>query len=285
MKGILFFFGFFLSLQFAAQDKIYLLNGQKLEGKVIELSSEKITYQNGSESCKIDVKLVLLIEFFDGRTQIFNSPGKDLYQPAKLHPERKTGNPGIILQNEFSINTLSLFNSDVSLYYEYRLNPKKLGLGVIGTYNFNQYATSPNAFIAVLSNGKKLYDAGAFINFYMGNIYSKHNGFFGLMLKYTAFTFSAVKEDSVYNNNTLTINISYKAARSYQLSTLFIMGLHSSITENLFIKPSLSFGFFFLNSLYKQQFNYLVSDPQSGNIADYSVLPKASLNICVGLSF
>jgi hypothetical protein len=285
MKWHLVYFGLLICLRLNAQDKIYLLDGQKLEGKVSEISQQKITYMVGKFSNEIPVDKVLLIAFHNGRTQVFHASEKDLYQAGNVRPERKEGPSRINFQNEFYINTLALYNADVSLHYEYRLSSKQMGLGILGTYNFNIYATAPNAFIAVLSNGKKLYDAGAFVNFYASTLQSKQKLFYGVMFKYTEFTFSAVKEDSIYINNTLNINVSYQPARSSQFSTFFNLGFHSDVTETFFIKSSFAIGFFILNGVYKQQFNYSVSDPQSGYYPNFTVLPKASAGICVGLKF
>lgn len=280
-------FGFllFVCLQLSAQDKIYLLDGQRLDGKISEMSAEKIKYEMDSASYEIAVKRVLLIEFSNGSTRIFQSPERNVYRPANLGPKKKSVEPEIHFQNEIYLNTLSLFNADVSLYYEYRLRLKKIGLGFMGTYNFNRSATVPNAFIAVLSNAKKQYDAGAFMNLYSGIANSNLSLFMGLQLKYTAFQFMAAKEDSVYTNNQLSVNISYTPANSSQFSTLLNAGIHADITETLFLKSSFAFGFFFLNKLYKDQINYALKDPQSGSYPNYSFLPKASLCIAAGIKF
>ncbi len=285
MKGFVFCLGVFFSLQFAAQDKIYLLDGQKLEGKVSEMSSQKITYKCNGISQEVDVDLVLLIEFFNGRTQVFHASQKDLYRPGNIHPERKEDKPGIKWQNEFYINTLALFNADISLYYEYRLSTKRIGLGLLGTYNFNAYATAPNYYVASLNNGKKLYDAGAFISFYSKNAHASLRFYYGLMLKYTALNFTKAKEDSVYSNNTVSVLVSYEPASGSQFSTLLNFGIHSDLTEVLFVKTSFALGFFMLKGAYKEELNSIMSNPQNGYVSNYSVLPKASLNLCVGLKF
>jgi outer membrane protein W len=285
MKGLLFGLGIFLSLRFAAQDKIYLLDGQKLEGKVSEISPETILYQVGSEYREVSSALVLLIEFFNGKTQLFHSPYKDVYMRGRPSAEKKPENYVARWQNEFYINTLSLCNADLSMYYEYRLSPKKIGIGLMGTYNFNPYATAPNVFIAVLNNSKKLYDAGTFVNFYTGDEESKLRFYYGLMLKYTAFTFTAVNEDSIYSNNTVSVHLKYQPSSGSQFSTMFNFGFHSDISETLFMKTSFALGFFILKGVYKEQLNYLLSDPQTGYYPDIGVLPKASLGISVGLKF
>jgi hypothetical protein len=285
MKWVLLVLGLFLCVQFTAQDKIYLLDGQRHEGKVSEISSEKITYLFNGISRVVAVDLVLLIEFSSGRTQVFHAAQKDIYRAKTIRPEREEDKHRVKWQNEFYINTLALYNADVSLYYEYRLKTKQIGLGFLGTYNFNAYATAPNYYVAALSNGKKLYDAGAFISFYTRNQQATLQFYYGLMFKYTAFNFTAVNEDSVYANNSASVLVSYEPASGSQLSTLLNLGIHSDITETVFIKSSFALGFFVLKGVYKEQLNTIMSNPQNGYISNYSVLPKASLGFSVGFKF
>ena len=63
-------------------------------------------------------ELVLLIEFSNGSTQVFNSPKRNVYKPNNLYPDRKTKMNEVLFRNEFYMNTLSLYNADLSLYYE-----------------------------------------------------------------------------------------------------------------------------------------------------------------------
>lgn len=284
MKGFVLCFALFFSLQLCAQDKIYLLDGQKLEGTVIEISEEKITFSAGSTTREIKVSTIVLIEFQNGRTEVFNRAAKDHYLlsgRAARKPEENNNR----LQNECYINTLSLFNADLSVYYEYRFIKRAIGLGVLGTYNFNHYATLPNVFIGILNNGKKRFDAAAFMNFYSGSVNANHNMYLGFMLKYTAFDFTAVKEDTVYSNNTVSVLVNYEEASASQFSFLFNIGSHHDISENLFIKTSFAFGFFALQGIYKEQLNYVFRDSETGAPANLTILPKASLGLCVGVKF
>ncbi len=283
MKGVYFCLLLLLSLITVAQDKIYLLDGQRIDGKVKEISSKTILYTNDISTLNIDVELVLLIEFSNGSTQVFNNPKKSVYKPNNFYPGSQTKMNEVLLRNELYVNTLSLFNADLSLYYEYRLSSKKTGLGFTGTYNFNQYATVPNAFIAVLNNGKKIYDAGVFVNFYTRQKPSQPYFYYGIVFKYTAFNFTSIREDSVLLNNTVSVNIHYEEASGSQFSTLFNLGIHSDLGNSMFLKSFFSLGFFALTGVYKEQLNYTLSDPQSGYNANFTILPKASLGICLGI--
>lgn len=284
MKGFVLCFALFFSLQLGAQDKVYLMDGQKQEGTVTEISEEKITLSTGSGTRDIKVSTIVLIEFQNGRTEVFNRAPKDHYLLSG-RAARKPENNKTKLQNECYINTLALFNADLSLYYEYRFLKRAIGLGMLGTYNFNHYATLPNAFIGILNNGKKRFDAAAFMNFYSGSVDASHNLYLGFMLKYTAFDFTAVKEDSVYSNNTVSVLVNYEEASASQLSFLFNIGSHHDIAENLFIKTSFAFGFFALQGIYKEQLNYTLRNSETGKPANFSILPKASLGISVGVKF
>ncbi|MBL7902559.1 MAG: hypothetical protein JNK73_11240 [Bacteroidia bacterium] len=285
MKGLVLCFALLFSLQFVAQDKVYLLDGQKLEGTVTEISDEKITLLTGSMTREIQVSTIVLVEFQNGRTEVFNRAAQDHYLLNGRAARKPQENSSTKLQNECYINTLALVNADLSVYYEYRFIKRAIGTGLMGTYNFNRYATLPNVFIGILNNGKKRFDAAAFINFYSGSVDAGHKMYLGFMLKYTAFDFTAVKEDSIYSNNTVSVLVNYEEASGSQLSFLFNIGSHHNITENLFIKTSFAFGFFALNGIYKEQLNYALRNSETGVPANFSILPKASLGLCVGVKF
>lgn len=285
MKELVLCFSLFLVLQLNAQDKVYLSDGQRLEGLVTEIGQEKVVLMVKSVTREINANTIVLIEFQNGRIQMFNRAPKDLYLLSTNRARKTEVNYKTRLQNECYINTLALFNADFSVYYEYRLRRKAIGLGLLGTYNFNQYATLPNVFIGILSNGKKRFDAGALINFYSGTLEAKHRFYFGFMLKYTAFDFTAVTEDSVYSNNTVSVLVNYEEASGSQLSMLFNLGSHYDLNETLFIKTSFAFGFFMLNGIYKEQMNYIFRDTETGTPANLSLLPKASIGIGVGIKF
>jgi len=280
---------FFLSLCLCfylssnSQDKIYLLNGNKIEGLVYEINGENILYSVPSYSREIEISKVVLIEFSNGKTQIFNLSEHDIYTLSDKTLENKPHQKEIGPQNEFYINTLSLVNADLSLSYEYRLTSKKVGIGLQTAYNFNQYATFPNAFIFALSNGKKLYDLSVFANVYSGNKKAKTSIFYGAIVKYTALRFTAVYKDSVYNNSTVSVIVTYKDAVGSQLSALFNLGVQSTLSDQFFIKSSFALGFYRLKGIYKDQFNATFSEP--GTTTNISFLPKAYITICVGIKF
>jgi hypothetical protein len=181
-----------------------------------------------------------------------------------------------------SLNTLALCNSDISGFFEKLSANKKVGFGGMAAYNFNRYAVLQNAFIAVLSNAKKQYDAGAFINFYPSHFRKRSTFYYGVFFKYTAFKFTRVIEE----NTGTAVNLRYEAAQGGQLATMFTIGAHTYVTKNVFIKTMLGIGGFNLRGVYKEQFNYFMNQGRKPNEPEvkYRFLPKVYLGINLGFN-
>lgn len=283
-RGLLLLLALPLSI-LRGQDKLYFLNGESKSGKVLEVGSEQVVFVKDLDTFRVYRFNLMFIEYKMGRTEVLNRPvwdatyrGRASSAPVRNQDQTLLRNP-----NQVYVNTLSLVNADFSLYYEYILNNKSVGLGCFGTYNFNTYAGFPNLFIAVLNNGKKLYDAGLFLTRYSRSN-SDHRLFYGIMIKYTEFRYSAALLDTINKTNTPNVQVNYIDSKGHQISPLFHMGVHTDISDLLFIKTSFSLGFFHLAKTYSQQFSYAVSEPGEP-VESVQFLVKGSIGLCLGFKF
>lgn len=273
-------------LSLRGQDKVYFLNGSFYSCKVLEIGPEQVVYLHANDTVTEARHAVMFIEYGNGRTEVINRPVWNASYQPKTHvsiPEDEEAALKESYENQIYLNTLSLVNADFSLYYEYVLKSKRLGLGAFGTYNFNSSASVLNAFIAFLPNGKKEYDAGLYLNGYTRGL-SGNRFFYGLMLKYTSFRYSAADFDTTYQNNVPSVTVRYSPARDRQISPLLHFGLHSQINDMWFIKTSFSLGFFHLSDTYKQQWAYANLEPGEAPVF-YDFLLKAGLGISLGARF
>lgn len=275
----------FNTLLLRGQDKIYFLNGSIQTGKVLEIYPEHVLYLTTSDTVKQARHLVMYIEYGNGKTEVLNRPVWDAsHRPENqaLKPVSEEA-PAASYANQIYLNTLSLVNADFSLYYEYIFKSKPLGLGAFGTYNFNTSAGLANAFFAVLPNAKKEFDAGLYLSRYSKSR-SNNRFFYGFMLKYTSFRYSAADFDTTYQSGSPSITVRYSPARDRQISPLFHFGLHSQINEMWFIKTSFSLGFFHLSDRYSEQLAYVLTEPGQTPLS-IDFLIKGGLGICLGVRF
>lgn len=278
-----------LSLTFKCQDKLYFLDGTNKVGKITEIGPEEIIIKIDFDNISFPRSSVLLLEFKNGSTEIINKPTENITRIAekKENFHFKQAKKELYYYNQISVNSLALCNADISVFYERILPKKRLGVGVMGAYNINQYANAFNINIAVLSNAKKNYDIGAFINFYPSRFEKRTRLHFGLMMKYTSFNYSSVKNDSTRIGNSVSAITTYSAAKGGQLATLITMGSHSDISNNFFIKTIFGIGAFKLRGDYKTQYNQEFNNinNQSNNNTQpvtYNFLPKFYFGINIG---
>ena len=278
-----------LSLTFKCQDKLYFLDGTNKVGKITEIGPEEIIIKIDFDNISFPRSSVLLLEFKNGSTEIINKPTENITRIAekKENFHFKQAKKELYYYNQISVNSLALSNADISVFYERILPKKKLGVGVMGAYNINQYANAFNINIAVLSNAKKNYDMGAFINFYPSRSEKRTRLHFGLMMKYTSFNYSSVKNDSTRIGNSVSAITTYSPAKGGQLATILTMGSHSDISNNFFIKTILGIGAFKLRGDYKTQYNQEINNVnnQSNNNTQpvtYNFLPKFYFGINIG---
>lgn len=291
MNNITLYLLFLLTFNLQSQDKLFFLDGSTKTGKVTEIGPEQIIVKINNENTAFQKSLVLLIEFKNGASEIINVPTENITNVVdkKENFHFKQSTKEIYNYNQVSINSLALCNADISIFYERILPIKKLGLGVMGAYNFNLYANNLNSSIAILNNSKKKYDLGAFANFYPTRFEKRTRMYLGVLLKYTAFDYTSVKEDSVKVGNAYSSTTIYTAAKGSQLSTIFTIGSHANITKNFFIKTIFGIGAFKLNGDYKSQYNIEINKQNTqsnknsnGPPQTYNYLPKIYVGINLG---
>lgn len=284
MKYLILYIIVFVCFITRAQDKIYLLDGSKKVVKILEVGIDAVEYSDLSESGApflnsketLPNRKILLVEYKNGKIEIFNQPEKSSISTSQglvTSSIKKTDNR-LNNNNFIYFNTLALCNADIAGFYEHLVPSKKIGLGLMVAYNFNPYAISPNLFIAVLYNAKKNYDAGGFINFYPSAFKRRVTFSYGILIKYTAFSFSK-------NTGTAT-NVVYVPANGSQLATIVNIGTHSNLSKNLFLKTMIGLGGFTLKGDYKQQFNAILSENNNGTDYNYTFLPKLYFGLNLG---
>ena len=257
------------------------MTGNVETGKVKEITLDSIIYKTSTELNQLAKDEVLLIEYANGKTEIYTLPYREvIHKPDGIPAEIKHVDASSILNRSLlSINTLALCNADISIFYEYMLRENKYGVGLMGAYNFNLYVNSPNAYLAVVNNAKKLYDLGVYINFYPQQFKNRINLYYGFMLKYCAFRFTSEFVDPVSNQ------ITAKPSEGYQLAPMLHFGTHNYISKNVFIKTLLGLGGIGLTGDFKQQFNYKLNSFGANNNNNWSFLPKLYIGINAGFSF
>ena len=282
------------SLSMKAQDKVYFLDGTSKEGKITEVSSDYVILESADDTETLPNNKILLLEFPDGKTEIRNKPSETLiYNSAsRAKAEPRPARPKEYFNsNFFSLNTAALCNADVAGFYEHIVANNKIGLGVMGAYNFNPNVTFPNLFIAVLDNAKKNYDLGAFANFYPRGFRKRTTIYFGLLIKYTNFRFTSVIEENVTMGGAVTTNIRYKPSSGSQLATLFTFGTHTNLSKIIFLHSLLGIGGFNMHGDYRQQYNYFLNKANtttgSASTTNYNVkfLPKFYFGLNIGVNF
>lgn len=286
MKKAIFCFFCLIGVTVLAQDKLYLLSGNKLTVKILEIGPNKIIYSELSESGApfvgsketVNVSEVLLIEYKNGTVEIFNQPDKDVVSTSQglISREIQKNSESSDNSNLLSLNTLALCISDISVFYEYLLPSRKIGIGAMAAYNFNVLANASNLYISVLNNGKKDYDLGAYLNFYFGNPQKKTRFSSGFMIKYTAISFST-------NTGTST-SIVYEPTTGSQTAFLATFGFINKLSGNLIFKPFIGVGGFSLKGDYKTEINEILNSNGSGSYQSFSVLPKIYLGFNLGFS-
>jgi hypothetical protein len=285
MKNWLFALLFSLSCTLVAQDNVFFLDGRCLQGKIASITDSEIRYYAAGSSDSI-IRIiprsqVLLIEYAGEKTEILNRPAhSSTYSPNGQLVQSQ------ILPNELLyVNTLAFANADVSLFYEHFFNSSRFGAGVMGAYNFNHYATVVNGWIASLSNARKRFDFGIYLNIYPGRLKRRTNFFYGAMIKYMSFDYSAVYEEAIAGQT--AVRIYYLPAHGQQTAALGQVGFQTTMTQNFFIRTSCGIGGFMLTGNYRKQYNYYLN--QTRNAGDpevhVSVLPKLYVSFDLGYSF
>jgi hypothetical protein len=266
-----------------AQDTVYLIDGQKRICHVESITPDQVTVTENREEKSFSRSEVLLIEYKNGRTEIYNLPTENL----SVNPDN--GNITAIKKPEkhgfnsyFSVNTLALCNADISAFYEYMPKGKSFSFGVMGAYNFNLYSTAQNLFISALNNGKKNYDLGATISVFPFEQDEELSIYIGAMIKYTDLSFNLTTTDTINNART----VKYTPAKGYQLATMFTVGTQTFINDHFYIRSLVGLGAFGLHGDYKTEFNHeLNSGSKSSQQSNFNFLPKIYLGVNIGFNF
>ena len=292
MKSLL-VYSFLISAFIArGQDKVYFMDGTCRTVKVLEIAPDNIIIVPLSESGApfidanetISKSEVILIEYKSGMVEIFNTPENTAIYNANGSMRKDMKKEGQSFAFNFaSLNTLALCNADISAFYEHLLPSKRFGFGGMAAYNFNHYAVLPNAFISILNNAKKNYDAGVFANFYPAHFKRRTTFYFGTLFKYTSFNFDKIIEEKTGG----AVNIKYLPTKGSQMATIVTIGTHSAFGKNLFFKTIAGIGGFKLKGDYKEQFNYRLNaeNKPTDPTVNYTVLPKIYLGLNLGFSF
>ncbi len=282
-------FSLFLAFfSLTAQDKIYFLNGKVKTGKILEIASDQIIIKINDNEQTISKYDILLIEFKNGTIELINAPTQNAtYDPNLTSDQIDIRKQGSEKTNFASLNCLALYNADVSLFYEYLTKNKIIGLGVMGAYNFNLTTTLPNLFLANLHNTKKNYDLGGTINLYTDNLQEGTCIYFGVMAKYTDFSFDKVKRDSTTAGGVTSVNVSYSTTNGHQFSILFTGGTHSVLSDQFYLKTLAGLGAFKLTGDFKEEYNGVINGNLKTGSApvNYNFLPKLYLGINIGFNF
>lgn len=264
----------FFSFSFClSQDKIFFLDGSAITGKVLEVGPETVKINSNADRTIIYKNEILLIEYKNGSIDYFTAPPENKIYNTNEMEDPSVRKPQVLpaQQNFASINALAVANADISGFYEYITRTGSMGFGVMGAYNFNIHANLQNAFIFILTNGKKNYDLGAFANIYTSDLTDGKSFYYGILFKYTSLTFSGIRD-------TTTSVISYTTEKGSQLATIFTIGTHYSLPGSVFIKTMAGLGGFNMRGRYREEYNRI-------NASNYYFRPKFYFGINIGFNF
>lgn len=286
MKYSIFTFLFFLLLlghELKSQDIIYTNTGNKVTGKIVEITNYEIKYKDPSNlegpSYIISKREVVLIKYQNGTTEIIN-PNPPSYSPNKKDNEYATKpaeeNPYELYymgKNLLSINALALMNGDVTILYDRDLLNNKLGLTALGSYNLNKKVSLFNVSIDNgYTNAKKNYEVGLGVNFLPSD--SRRSQYFvGLMGKYINFDYD--KQEYVDVNIGGNIYQQLQTVRAHGGQTM--LGVTNGVLVR--ITPHFNFKLFATVGLAKNS----PTSTTSNNVT--SIYPKFYLGYCFGYRF
>lgn len=266
---------------------MYLLDGSSQSGKITEIAPEYIVLES-SETVTIGRDKVLMLEFKNGSIELINVAKESVvYNTGEAETQQKKDiDRSLSIDNIISINTMALINSDFSVFYERILFKKQFGVGAMGAYNVNPYASFQNLFLANLSNAKKNYDLGLFANYYSDDITTETTLHLGILFKYMNFNFTKVTEEIVNNGGNKSVNIKYSAAKGSQLATIFTLGTNTLLSKKVYLKTIVGLGGFNMRGDYKKQYNYVLNkNNTTGTPSNRTFLLKIYLGLNLGYNF
>ena len=265
-----------------AQDKLYFLNGEILSGYVVEVSPNNITFGSNRGTNTFEKTDLLLLEFSNGRIEVYNRAPVDIFtndEPGKnIRLEQSLRKVDTV--DMISFNSLALCNGEVSLLYEHLLFKKFIGIGAIGSYNFNTVTNVFNIFLVPLENCKKKYDIGGFVHVYTRSNFFNSKLFYGAMVKYSEFSYTALFQDKVGSGSSTRIVTRRVDTNGHHTALIGLVGTEFKLTNSLFLRTVSGLGGYLLKGTYRQQYNARV-----GPHSDVGFLPKAFLSVQFGFQF
>jgi hypothetical protein len=278
-----------ISLCLGAQDKLVLLDGSQKDGRILEITPEAVIMNENGKETETLKELIYFIRLGNGSVDVFNRPRTDVTvykneDPRLPRPKTNT----VSTDNTFAINTLALVNADLSGFYERLIWEKRVGLGVMGAYNFNRNSLIYTPFISILANAKKTFDLGASVNFYFSPLGSQAKSFYvGILVKHTAFRFTRLIYDTVSSGGQVSGNIRYLPAEGSQLATMITLGRHHQINQNFFVRTIYALGGFRVKGHYREQLETILTPASTpGNDpVRISFLPKMYFGVQAGFVF
>ena len=264
------------------QDKVYLLNGEVKKGVILEVSPNNITFMDDYGTTTLEKTGILLVEFKSGKTEVFNKATVDLFATngRGSNPRFEKTRRKVDTVNMLSINSAALCNADLAFFYERLLFNKRIGIGLMGAYNFNSVTNFYNLYLFPLEKSKKVYDAGFHLNYYSKSEFLSSKLIYGLMVKYTEFSYTAIFEERIGTGSSSRMVTRRMNTTGHHIATLFTVGTHTSLKHNLFIRSVCGLGGYLLHGIYKQQYNY-----KSGPESNVGFLPKLYLGMNIGFNF
>lgn len=216
-----------------AQDLIYFKTGEKQVGKIQEINSDFIlfedTFNNLNEIPKADL---LVIQFKNNTTEVLNLPEKSeiIYQGKRRED--------LSLNNSISTNLAAFALGDLNLSFERRNIYKDVDAGIFCAYNINNRITFFNTRFTNLSSSKRNVEFGAYVNFKFQSDRPEKNRtpFVGLTYKRTLFNYSPIT-----TSGTSSI-LQYTNKSTYSNVYIISYGLCSKTFNQFFISGSFGFG-------------------------------------------
>jgi|JI9StandDraft_1071089.scaffolds.fasta_scaffold26495_1 hypothetical protein len=265
-----------------SQDKVYLLNGEVKKGVILEVSPNNITFMDDYGTTTLEKTGILLVEFKSGKTEVFNKATVDLFATngKGSNPRFEKTRRKVDTVNMLSVNCAALCNADLAFFYERLLFNKRIGIGLMGAYNFNSVTNFYNLYLFPLEKSKKVYDVGFHVNYYTKSEFLSSKMIYGLLVKYTEFSYTAIFEERIGTGSASRLVTRRVNTASHHTATLFTVGTHTSLNHNLFIRTVCGMGGYLLHGIYKQQYNY-----KRGPDSNVGFLPKLYLGVNVGFNF
>jgi hypothetical protein len=236
---------FFLPHTSICQDILYLIDGTKMQVKVIEVEQNDIKYSsfesNDGSSYYVSRNLVVLILYQNGTSQIINPypPSVDpqwyeFFSKSK-NIKSKDFDTYYANPNMISINALALANGDLTILYDRDfLNNRFTFTGLMG-YNFNSRMGLLNLIISDSKDfAKKKLDSGFGIS-YNFTTTKRVQGSIGLQSKYMTFDYKEMIDTTNNSKN-------YRDEKGYQLSFMITNGWLFRVSSNFNFKIFTSVG-------------------------------------------